>query len=281
MNNFGSLLRQARKDRGLSQRELAAKLGMDFTYLCKIESGSRFPNRFVPALANFLGIPQSELFQIIGSEKLTAQMERISEEPVLTLEQIEAIAARDRAAFFNLMGRDYFRFPRDKERIPKLLYGLQVVTDDELFSRDDRAIFAGLFPRGYSYQGMSNVIAIATKYVKDGRRRDTTDQTQTFQILHEMGHYKLHWPQREGGKIETQLTDRPLYCSSGDSSPREVQANHYAGAFLMPEGAVRQLIGDRKSFVMGRDGRHLCEHFFVEPWILKRRLRSLGIRVVD
>lgn len=37
-NEFGQLIRQARKDKGFSQRELAALLKLDFTYLSKMEN---------------------------------------------------------------------------------------------------------------------------------------------------------------------------------------------------------------------------------------------------
>ena len=279
--NFGEFLRKSRNAQGLSQRGLAAQLGMDYSYLCRIESGERFPNKFVPALASFLGIHPSELLKIISDEKINTQMGRINEEPFLPLETIEAIADRDRIAFLNSFGRSYFRFPKDNKWIPKLLCGLEVEDADGLFSRDDRQIFAGLFLGNYTYQGKKNVIAIANEYVKDGRRRVTSHQTKTFQILHEVGHYQLHWARKEGGELETQLTDRPLYCSSGDTSSREVQANLYASAFLMSRRVLQQEMGNRKSFNMRKDGRRFCELFFVEGWMLKKRLRGLGISIVD
>ena len=36
--SFGNLIRKARKDKGYSQRELAKHLGVDFTYLSKLEN---------------------------------------------------------------------------------------------------------------------------------------------------------------------------------------------------------------------------------------------------
>jgi HTH-type transcriptional regulator, competence development regulator len=36
--NFGTLIRQKRKDKGYSQRELAKLIGLDFTYLSKLEN---------------------------------------------------------------------------------------------------------------------------------------------------------------------------------------------------------------------------------------------------
>ncbi|HEX8846976.1 MAG TPA: XRE family transcriptional regulator [Pyrinomonadaceae bacterium] len=279
--NFGEFLRKTRRERNLSQRALAAQLGMEHSHLCRIESGARFPKQFVPALANFLGVQPSELLKIIYDEKINAQVGRINEEPFLPLEVIESIAERDRLAFLNSFGRSYFRFPKDNRRIPKLLCGLSVEEASELFSRDDKQIFAGLFLGEYTYQGKKNVIVVENKYVKEGPRESTSDETQTFQILHEVGHYQLHWTKNKGRKLETQFTDRPLYCSSGDTSRREYQANQYASAFLMPRRVLQQEMDSRKSFNMRKDGRRFCEQFFVERWMLERRLRVLGIRIVD
>lgn len=41
---YGELLRSDRKNSGLSQRELAKKVGVDFTYISKIENGKLEPS---------------------------------------------------------------------------------------------------------------------------------------------------------------------------------------------------------------------------------------------
>jgi transcriptional regulator with XRE-family HTH domain len=38
---FGERLRELRKAKGLNQKELADKVGIDFTYLSKLENGRR------------------------------------------------------------------------------------------------------------------------------------------------------------------------------------------------------------------------------------------------
>ncbi len=43
MSEFGSRIRQLRRDKGLTQRDLASKIGLDFTYLSKIETGTLPP----------------------------------------------------------------------------------------------------------------------------------------------------------------------------------------------------------------------------------------------
>ena len=41
--SFGDYLRELRKAKGLSQKELAERVGIDFTYLSKIETGGAAP----------------------------------------------------------------------------------------------------------------------------------------------------------------------------------------------------------------------------------------------
>ena len=43
MKSFGESLRQLRKDRRITQRELASKIGVDFSYISKIETGALEP----------------------------------------------------------------------------------------------------------------------------------------------------------------------------------------------------------------------------------------------
>ena len=61
---FGQRLRELRKDKGLSQRELASRVGISFTYLSKIENGAMHPPRgkTITALANALDTDADELF---------------------------------------------------------------------------------------------------------------------------------------------------------------------------------------------------------------------------
>jgi transcriptional regulator with XRE-family HTH domain len=68
-NNFGTLIKQARKDKGYSQRELAKKLGVDFTYLSKLENDSA---KYAPKedvirkLAHYLSLEEKKLVFLAG-----------------------------------------------------------------------------------------------------------------------------------------------------------------------------------------------------------------------
>ncbi len=66
---FGTLIRQARKDKGYSQRDLAKLLGVDFTYLSKLENdrGDYAPKEdVIRALAQHLDLNEEELIVLAG-----------------------------------------------------------------------------------------------------------------------------------------------------------------------------------------------------------------------
>ena len=66
--SFGARLRELRKRAGLSQRELARRVGIDFTYLSKIESGAMPPpsEKILSRLADALNVGREELQIIAG-----------------------------------------------------------------------------------------------------------------------------------------------------------------------------------------------------------------------
>ncbi len=67
-NKFGSAVRQFRKDKNLSQRDLAEKVRMDFTYLSKIENGHMDPPSLgkIIKIADILDTSEDELIALAG-----------------------------------------------------------------------------------------------------------------------------------------------------------------------------------------------------------------------
>ena len=64
MNEFGNILREKRRAAGLSQRQLADKAGVDFSYISKLENG-RLPapaQDTIVRLSELLSCPAEELF---------------------------------------------------------------------------------------------------------------------------------------------------------------------------------------------------------------------------
>ena len=68
IRKFGTRLRELRKQAGLRQRELAGKIGVDFTYLSKIESGVMPPpsEKVILRLADVLNADKDELMTLAG-----------------------------------------------------------------------------------------------------------------------------------------------------------------------------------------------------------------------
>ncbi len=60
---FGQRLRELRKAKGMNQKELADKVGIDFTYLSKLENDRMSPPRekYIVALAKALEADSDEL----------------------------------------------------------------------------------------------------------------------------------------------------------------------------------------------------------------------------
>lgn len=64
---FGVRLRALRRERGLTQRQLADQVGLDFTYLSKLENGADIPGeKAVERLARELRADPDELLALAG-----------------------------------------------------------------------------------------------------------------------------------------------------------------------------------------------------------------------
>ena len=67
--SFGQLIRQARKDKGYSQRELAKFVELDFTYLSKLENDrADYPPKenVIRSIAHHLNLNAEELIFLAG-----------------------------------------------------------------------------------------------------------------------------------------------------------------------------------------------------------------------
>lgn len=67
-SSFGRTIRDERKRRGISQKELAEKAGIDFTYLSKIENDRMAPpsEKAIRAMAEALATDPDELIRLAG-----------------------------------------------------------------------------------------------------------------------------------------------------------------------------------------------------------------------
>jgi transcriptional regulator with XRE-family HTH domain len=76
MSEFGTRIRDARRERGLSLRALAERIGVNFTYLSKIEAGEMDPpsEEKILAIARELEVESDELF--ILAQKMPDELTR-------------------------------------------------------------------------------------------------------------------------------------------------------------------------------------------------------------
>lgn len=77
MTAFGELLRELRKRHKMTQRRLAELVGIDFTYISKIESGTMDPpaEDKIIKIAETLGVEADEL--ILAAKKVPASFQRL------------------------------------------------------------------------------------------------------------------------------------------------------------------------------------------------------------
>jgi len=64
MRTFGQIIREARKSNQITQRDLAKRINVDFTYISKIENGALEPpsEEVITKMAKVLDIDENELF---------------------------------------------------------------------------------------------------------------------------------------------------------------------------------------------------------------------------
>jgi HTH-type transcriptional regulator, competence development regulator len=77
-STFGTLIRQARKEKGLSQRDLAKLAGVNYTYLSKLENdhaGTPPSEEVIERLAEHLELSSEDLRYLAG--RITAEDERV------------------------------------------------------------------------------------------------------------------------------------------------------------------------------------------------------------
>ncbi|WP_042198102.1 helix-turn-helix domain-containing protein [Paenibacillus camerounensis] len=91
MSEFGELLKELRKEHRISQRKLADMVGIDFTYISKIESGTMVP----PAEDKIIKI--AEIFNV-DSDKLLIAANKIPADFQKVITEIEDVPVFLRSA---------------------------------------------------------------------------------------------------------------------------------------------------------------------------------------
>src|SRR6266702_6517946 len=91
---FGRRLRDLRKQKNVSQRDLAAQVGIDFTYLSKIEVGRSAPpsEEVIRHIAQVLDADEDELINLAG--KVPKDLKVVLEESPQAVELLRVLSER-------------------------------------------------------------------------------------------------------------------------------------------------------------------------------------------
>jgi transcriptional regulator with XRE-family HTH domain len=86
MKGYGKGLRNARRKSGITQRELAKKIGVSFTYISKIENERVKPNHLsedvIRAYARAVGMPEDMALELVGKINY-ANLQAVAESDVI------------------------------------------------------------------------------------------------------------------------------------------------------------------------------------------------------
>src|SRR6266702_6074615 len=91
---FGRRLRDLRKQKNVSQRDLATRVGIDFTYLSKIEGGRSAPpsEDVIRHIAQVLEADENELINLAG--KVPKDLKTVLEESPQAVELLRVLSER-------------------------------------------------------------------------------------------------------------------------------------------------------------------------------------------
>lgn len=100
------------------------------------------------------------------------------------------------------------------------------------------------------------------------RESDSTNRKR-FTIAHELAHCCLHMDSNEKRHIEFRIDEQ-------SSDKKEIEANTFAGELLIPENALKKLIGESK-YLSIQTIKTLSNIFMVSENVMKARLEKLNI----
>lgn len=118
-------------------------------------------------------------------------------------------------------------------------------------------------------------------YLNESQRAlfERTRGLRRFTVAHELGHFDLHV---DHGYLYQATLDvasaADTLCRDGDRTPREIQAELFAAALLMPDELVRRYTSSASTHSWPAVYR-LRERFDVSVSAMRNRLRDLGYEV--
>ena len=279
VSEVGRRLKNAREAKGLSLRKFAKGFRENFTLLCHIEKGRRFPPKgTIKKFAEVLSLTPDQLEALIAVERRgldpNQMLPEIAPAPVKR-SQIEDDAGGIWKEFKEKHGsRNAFEGPIPIEDVIMAVSDLRIEEIDfeqEQIVGPRRGPLCGCFyPEGR--RGKGRVILVNSGKI-NGARLSNADRRVT--IAHEAGHYFLHYANKKCPQLLFHFTKEPTYCreaeidSSGFNS-KEHQANLFGACLLLPKDIF--LTEWRR---LDADVVKLAKRFDVTEQFVRLRLKSL------
>lgn len=90
MSYLGSKIKELRKRKGLSLRELGEEINMNYSHLSRLENGQKIPSlETIELLADYFGVKASHFLDEAESDELTDDEEELLNDLDLSLEDIK------------------------------------------------------------------------------------------------------------------------------------------------------------------------------------------------
>lgn len=277
---FGERLLRARKAAGLSMRALSMEVGVSANAIKKYEHGETMPSSSkLLKMAKALRVRTEYFFRPVKVEISGIEYRKRASTPQKTLDRINGDVWDQAERWTELLNL----YPDTAMPVPafSLPEGLpaQITSDQEIeeLAKQVRQVWQlgqSPIPELIDTLESKGIMVITTQVEVDakfdglaGKMENTplivisqqqAGDRQRFTLAHELGHLVVH------GRL-TQELDEEKAC------------NHFAGAFLLPEEAIKQHLGNRRSAIEPQELYMLKHEFGLSMNAILMRARQCGI----
>ncbi len=277
---FGERLLRARKAAGLSMRALSMEVGVSANAIKKYEHGETMPSSSkLLKMAKALGVRTEYFFRPVKVEISGIEYRKRASTPQKILDRINGDVwdqAERWTELLNLYPDTALPVPAFSlpEGLPAQITSTQEIEELAKQVRQIWQLGQNPIPELIDTLESKGIMVITTQVEVDakfdglaGKMENTplivisqqqTGDRQRFTLAHELGHLVVH------GRL-TQELDEEKAC------------NHFAGAFLLPEEATKQHLGNRRNAIELQELYMLKHEFGLSMNAILMRARQCGI----
>ncbi len=307
--DFGPFLRELRKGRRFTQQQLADAIGVDITYISKVENARVDPpsEATIRKLAEVLEADPDLLLDRAG-KAIPDFKDAVAAEPQLALllrtigsrslrpdqyQRMVAIAQEDADVPHDDFIPDrelerraeelLARYERREGEIPHPPVPIDLIIEHILGLDIDWAPVDHQHAHGTVLAAVE-LTSSRRRIIMNERERGHFDRffgTEAYSKAHEVGHAVLHLPQTPGQQIPLAgEAGSTVFCRSDRRDAKEIQAERFAAYLLMPERLLRAAVADQP-ITSWRQMYRLRDAFAVSITAMRRRLEALNLVYVD